>query len=484
MSQESLEKKAYTSLFWKFFERFGYQIAQFVIQIFLARLLTPNDFGLMAILLIIVNIANVIVQSGLNTALIQAKQIDETDISSVFWVCFGFSLAIYAGIFVFSDSISGFFDSLQLSVAIKVVAIVVIINSFNSIQVALIIRELQTVKLFKGTVCAVIVSGVISVTCAYLGFALWSLIIQQISYQVVYSVILLFQNKWFPRFVFSLKRAKSFFSFGWRVLISGLIDTVYQALYDLSIGRSYGSYFLGLYSQGKKIPQTLCQLFDSTVRSVLLSIASKLQDEVNLVKDVTRKAMMVSTFVIAPVMLCLALISPTLVVLLFGEAWREAAVFMQLLCLAYMFWPIHTSNLQTINALGRSDVVLRLEVIKKIVGVSILIFMLVVVKDLYWVVVGKVIGSLISIFINAYPSKQLIGYSYKEQFLDIVPAYLIAGVSVLLSSSFSLFNISEVPLMLIEILATFVIYVLLCRIFSLKAFLYLNNALLKLIRNR
>lgn len=479
-----IRKHALRSFVWRFFERSGYQIAQFVVQMVLARVLTSAEFGEIAILLVIINVANVTVQSGLNTALIRQKSIDDKDCSTVFWLCFGTAAVIYAILFVAAPLIAEFYDDIGLEAPLRVLALILFLYAFNAVQTAILMRRLETKSIFISTMASVVVSGASSIVMAQCDFGLWALVFQQLTYQLCSCVILHFRVCWTPRLEFSKRRAKEFYSFGWRVLCSGLLDTGYQGLYDLVVGRIYSTANLGYFSQGKKIPQALITVFDNSIRTVLLSVASKLQDDVTRVKSAARRSMMTSTFVIAPLMMLLALISPTLIVLVFGSQWIEAAPFMQILCIAYMFWPVHTSNLQVINALGRSDIVLRLEVAKKAMGVTILIAALVTMGNVYAVAYAKAIGSALSIFVNAKPSSKLIGYTYLEQLRDILPTYGVSVLACAIAFIPSMLGLTGILLMCVQIVLMTGSYLLISKAMRLESFRYSFSVFCEVMRGR
>ena len=426
MLSNSLKDRALSSFFWKFVERSGYYAVQFVVQLVLARILAPSDFGTIAIVIAFINVMNVFVQSGLNTALIQAKNVTDIDRSTVFWISLGISAICYFVIFITAPLISEYYSIDYLTQLLRFMSILVFINAFNSVQVALVMRELKTRLLMQATLASCVISGIIGIAIAIVGGGVWALAVQQIVYQMSSCVALAFHVKWHPNITFSVSRAKALFSFSWKLLVSSLLDTIYQGGYDLAIGKVFSSSQLGYFSQGKKLPSTLCTIFDNSTKTVLLSVASKVQDDRRAIKAVTRRAMMLSTYAVAPLMTILALLAEPLIVLFFGEKWAPAAPFMQLMCVYYAFWPVHTSNLQSLNAIGRSDIFLKLEVAKKTIGFSILVLTLVLTSNLYVVVAGRVLGSLLSILVNAYPARKHLGYGFTEQLKDIAPAYLIS----------------------------------------------------------
>lgn len=439
---QSLGKRAISSFAWKFAERLIYYAVQFFVQIALARILAPSDFGTIAIVFVFISLMNVFVQSGLNTALIQAKDVRAEDYSTVFWIGIIVATVCYTAIFLAAPGISTYYGIEDLSPILRAMSLLLFINSFNAVQVAIVMRELKTRFLMRATLASCVVSGATGLACAWCGAGVWALVAQQLVFQVVSCCVLSAQVRWRPRLVFLPERAKRLFSFGWKLLASSLLDTAYQGFYNLAIGKVFSSAQLGLYSQGDKLPSAFCTIFDSSTKTVLLSVASKVQDDIGRIKDVTRKAMMLSTFAIAPTMAFLALFAEPIITLLFGEKWVPAVPFMQLMCLAYAFWPVHTSNLQALNAIGKSDVFLKLEIVKKAIGFVILFATLAFKCELTIVIAGKVVGSLLSMIVNANPANRYLGYSFREQLRDIFPAYAFSCVG--------LFAACVVPLFMTE----------------------------------
>lgn len=414
---------------WKLLERGGNAVVQMVVQVVMARLLAPTEFGALAIMLVFVNLGNVIVQSGLNTALIQAPEVDDEDFSTVFWMSLAVSAALYAIIFIAAPVIAAFYTMSELIWPLRALAVLFMVNALNSVQVAKVTRDLEMVKVFRSTMVAVVVSAVLGIGSALAGAGLWALVIQQISYQAASCVVLFFQVNWRPRLVFRADRARSLFGFGWRLLASGLLDQGYQSLSDLIVGKQFSAASLGLVSQGKKYPMAVGNMLDGAIQPVMLSAVSRVQGDVAQVKRLVRRALKTSTFLIVPAMSAFACCAPSLVPALLGPQWEGAVPFLQVYCLVYALLPIHTTNLQALNGMGRSDLFLRLELVKKTYGVITLLFCAFVLSDVHLLVASYLVTGIISTFVNAWPNKRVIGYSYSEQVRDIAPAFLLSAVS-------------------------------------------------------
>jgi len=418
--------KIISSLFWKLLERVGTQGIQFVVQIVLARLLLPKDYGIIALVLIFIAIANKFVQSGLNTALIQKKDTDESDFSSVFYLSLFIACIIYILLFFTAPLFATFYGAPQIISVFRVMSITLFFGAFNSIQNAVIARNLQFKKLFFSSTGAIIVSGTVGVYMAYTGFGVWAIVGQQISNQLLVTLILWFTVKWRPQLLFSFVRVKSLFSFGWKLLVSGLIDTIYRDLRSLIIGKMYNPVMLGFYNRGQQFPLFIITNINGSIQSVMLPVLSSQQDNRPRIKDMMRRAIVTSSFVIFPMMAGLAVTAEPLVKLLLTDKWLPCVPFLQIFCAIYALWPIHTANLQAINALGRSDIFLKLEIIKKIIGLSILGIS--VFYGVYAIMLGEALFGVMATFINAYPNKELLNYSYKEQCNDIYPSLLLSLV--------------------------------------------------------
>ncbi len=469
------------ALFWKLFEQGGTAIATLLVQVVMARMLDPDEFGMLAIMLVFVNVGNVIVQSGLNTAIIQAPDVSERDYSTVFWMSLGISLLLYAGIFLAAPLVAAFYEMPAMVWPLRGLVLVLIINAYNSIQEAIVARQLQFNKTARATVVAGLVSGGAGVAAAALGAGIWSLVIQQLVQQGCKCVVLASQVSWKPRLVFERKRAVTLFRFGWKLLVSGVLDQAYQSLSDLIIGKVFTSTQLGYVSQGKKYPYYMGSMLDGIIQPVMLSTVSRVQDDRDRVKRLVRRALKTSTFIIVPAMTCFAIAATPIVRLILGEKWLPSVPFLQLYCIVYALLPIQTTNLQALNGMGRSDLFLRLEVIKKVLGVTVICFTSFVIGDIYAIVIGSVCVSVASTFINASPNKKVIGYSYSEQLRDILPAFLLALVSAVPTAAVGMLGLGDLLTIVLEILVMIVAYLGLAAIFKVEEFSYLMGTLRDLV---
>jgi teichuronic acid exporter len=475
MNREINKTKVLSSLLWKLMERGGTQGVQFIVQIILARLLLPEDYGIIALVVIFTSIAGVFVQSGLNTALIQKKDADQVDFSSVFYLSLLIAFLIYIILFFAAPFIAAFYVIPEITPVIRVLSIILFFGAFNSIQNAVIARSLQFKKLFFSSTGAILISGTVGIYMAYTGFGVWALVGQQLTNQLFITLILWFTVKWRPQLLFSLVKVKGLFSFGWKLLMSALIDTVYRDLRSLIIGKMYNPAMLGFYNRGQQFPQLLITNINGSIQSVMLPVLSSQQDNRPRVKDIMRRAIVTSSFIIYPMMVGLAVTAEPLVKILLTDKWLPCVPFLQIFCASYALWPIHTANLQAINALGRSDIFLKLEIIKKMVGLSIL--GVTVFYGVYAIALGQVIGGIISTFINAYPNKKLLNYSYIEQWKDIMPSLLLSLVMGAVVYSLKWLGLSVFLTLIIQVCVGIILYIGMAWIFKLECFRYLLSTL-------
>lgn len=428
-AEDGLKRKTLTSLFWKIFERGGSAVTSMVVQIVMARLLTPDDFGALAIMLVFVNFGNVIVQSGLNTALVQAPGVTRDDYTTVFWMSAALAAAIYVVVFLSAPAIASFYGMPGLVWPLRAIALIFVMNAYNSVQVAKVTRDLELRKLFVATMASAVSSGVIGCLAALAGAGVWALVIQQLLYQVVNCVVLAVQVSWAPRLVFRPSRARELFSFGWKLLVSSLLDTFQQSLSDLVIGRQFSSAQLGLVNQGKRYPQALGNMLDGAIQSVMLSTFSHVQDDKDRVRHILRRSLQMSCFVILPAMCLLAVTAGEIVPTLLGDQWAGAIPFFQIYCVTFALYPIHSSNLQALNGVGRSDLYLKLAVIKKGIGIAWIVIAAVVFRDIYIMVSGYIVTGVISMLVNMWPCKSVVGYSMGDQIKDIAPSLILTALA-------------------------------------------------------
>lgn len=467
------KSKIISGFFWKFAERISAQAVSLIVSIVLARLLSPEDYGSIAIVMIFITIANVFVSSGFGSALIQKKDADNVDFSTVFYLNIAISISIYIVIFFSAPYIAKFYKIPILDVGLKVLGLRIIVAAVNSVQQAYVSRHMLFRHFFLATLVGTIISGIIGVYLAYSGFGVWALICQYLTNVFIDTIVLWITVPWRPQFRFSFSKARVLFGFGWKLLVSGLIDTGYKQLRSLIIGKKYSSSDLAFYNQGDKYPSLIVVNINASISSVLFPVLSQCQNEKGRLKQLTRQAIQISSFLLWPMMIGLCVVSSSLVTVLLTEKWLPCVPYICVFCISYGLWPIHTANLQAINAIGRSDVYLKLEIIKKVIGI-ISIFLSVQYGP-FIMAISLLVTDLLATVVNAYPNKTLLNYGFFEQIKDMCPSFFLAVLmGVIIYPIRFVFN-NEILTILLQMITGGLIYFLFAKITKQKALMFLFN---------
>lgn len=482
MPDNNLKTSVLSSLFWKSLERGGVSGVQFIVQIILARLLLPEDYGIIALIVVFITISQTFVQSGLGTALIQKKKVTDADYSSVFYLTLGVALVFYCILFLAAPFIAAFYSQPLITSVLRVLGLTLFFGAINSIQNAVIARNFQFRKLFISSLGASLLSGLIGIAMAYAGYGVWALVGQQLASIIALCIIMWFTVQWRPKLLFSFSRVKELFSFGWKLLISGLIDVTYNNLSALIIGRLYPARMLGYYTKGQEFPNVLVSNINSSIQAVMFPAYAKNQDNKPLVKQIVRRALVTSSFLVFPAMAGLAAIAEPLIKLLLTEKWLLCVPFLQIFCAVYALWPIHTANLQAINALGRSDIFLKLEILKKVVGLCALA--VTVPIGIYAMALGMAMTGILGTFINAYPNKALLDYSFTEQWKDLMPALVLSLVMCGIVYSILFLGLSVGVTLVLQIGVGVVVYAGLAWLLKLEALTYVMNTVKEYLPGR
>lgn len=428
-------KHILSNMLYRFAERTGAQAVQIIVSIVLARMIMPEDFGTIAMVVVIADIFQVFVDSGLGNALIQKKEADDLDFSSVFYFNICWCLCLYGLIWIISPYIAAFYGNDLLVPVIRVLCISVIISGLKNVQQAYVSRTMQFRKFFWATLAGTIASAFAGIVAAASGMGVWALVVQRLANMAIDTLILWFTVGWHPKLCFSLKRLSALIGFGWKLLASSLLDTLYNNLRKLIIGKLYTGTDLAYYNQGEQIPQILITNINRSIDSVLLPIMSKEQDNRDKVREMTRKSIKTSMYLLAPMMIGLFVVAPVLVRIFLTDKWLPCVPYLRIFCIEYMFWPIHTANLVAITALGRSDIYFNLEIVKKIIGVIVLVVS--VGLGVRAIAYGVLLTGILCQLINAAPNRRLISYGYISQVKDCISNICMAvimGICVYLVS--------------------------------------------------
>lgn len=469
----SKNKRVLSNFLWRFAERCGAQGVSFVVSVVLARLLAPEVYGTIALVTVFTAILNVFVDSGLGSALVQKKDADDLDFSSVFYFNVAVCCLLYLGMFLAAPFIAEFYNRLELTQVIRVLSLTLVISGVKNVQQAYVSRTMQFKRFFFATLGGTVGAAVIGIVMAYCGFGVWALVIQQIFNATVDTVILWITVRWRPKRMFSRKRLKGLFCYGWKLLVSALLDTVYGNLRQLIIGKMYSSADLAQYNRGRQFPDVIVANINSSIDSVLLPTMARVQEDATQVKGMTRRAMKTSTYIMAPLMMGLAFCAQPVVRLVLTEKWLPCVPFLQIFCITYMFYPVHTANLNAIKAMGRSDLFLKLEIVKKVVGLVLL------VSTMWFGVMAMayslLVSTLTSMVINSWPNKRLLRYSYLEQMKDILPGILLAVLMGCCVYPIQWLGLPDIVTLLLQVPLGALIYIGASAVLHLESYEYLMD---------
>lgn len=467
---DSLKSKTLHALSWSFLESIGVQGIRFIIGIALARLLFPEQYGLLGMLMIFMAVADAFLSSGFGSALIQKKEATQKDICSIFYFNIVVGVVAAGLLCLVAPWIAAFYNQPILTPLTRVLSLTIVINSFSLVQQTILTKQLNFKVQTKVSLISGLMSGIIAVILAANGFGVWSLVVQQISSTFFQTLLLWTLNAWRPSLIFSLKSLREMFRFGSRLLVSGLLNQVFNNIYLLVIGKLFSAADLGFFTRAKTLGELPSQTLSGMVGRVTFPVFSTIQDDPIRLKRSLKKALTTLVLVNFPMMIGLAVIARPLVLVLLTEKWAPCIPYLQLLCLTGLMFPLHVINLNLLTALGRSDLFLRLEIIKKI--------LIVINIAVTWrwgisaMISGMIVTSVISYYLNSYYSGVLIDYSIREQLLDLSP-YLILAMVV----GMVVFVIGLLPfpnywsMLLVQIIIGIVIYVCFCRLFRLIAFM-------------
>lgn len=475
----SLKAKTLSGVIWKFGERVSAQAVNFIVSIILARLLLPEDYGLIALVTVFITICNKIVVSGFATSLIQKKEADNLDFSTVFYFSLVVAAVLYTGLFFAAPFIAEFYsaesDPELFIQVIRVMGLNLFIIAVNSVQQAYVSRTMQFRKFFFSTIIGTVVSAVAGIALAYMGKGVWALVAQNMILAVVNGIVLWFMVKWRPQLKFSFKRLKVLYSYGWKIFVASLIKILYTDLRSLVIGKVYTAADLAFYNKAQSFPQLIDTNVEGTIDSVLFPAISKKQSNVDDMRAMLRRAIKTTSYILMPLLAGLSAVAKPFIIILLTDKWAESIPLMQILAFSFVFAPVELENLQAIKAIGRSDIALKVEIIKKVVGVIILIIS--IPFGVTAIAVGMVISTTLSAIINAIPNKKLLGYTFKMQLKDILPSLLLSLVMFGAVYPISLLNINVWLMLIIQVIVGAIIYVALSAIFKVESFKYILGLL-------
>lgn len=476
--RESNRTTVIQSLIFKFSERFAVKIIGLVISIILARLLEPELFGFLAILNVFISFSSSFVQGGLNTALIQNKSVDNVDYSTVYFISLALAIILIILIIIVAPFIAEYYDNEQLTFPLRVYSFSLLVGAFNSVQIAKAAREMRFKQMMICSLISTIISGIAGVSLSFLGFGLWALVFYSMFQELLYSIILFRFIKWFPVFSFSRPRAKELFGYGWKMLISSILCNIYGDIRSLIIGKKFSTTDLAYYNRGDQFPASVSLALNSAIQSVMLPVLSKYQDSQERLHHTLKQSVSLSSALILPAMFGLSAVSSSFVIVLLGEKWIGCIVYFQLLCFAHATVPYSSSNLIVIQATGRSDVYMILEVIRRIVMFLIMVISVLCFKTIVAIAVGYVISSWVDVVIIIIAEKKYIGYSLKNQIQDTWHAIFASIIMSIVVYLISFFHFDScVLLLIIQVLVGVFLYGGLMVLFKDRNILYMWSML-------
>lgn len=485
LKQSSLKRKTIYGLFWSFSDLIANQGIQFVMQVILARLLVPKDFGIIGMITIFIAISQTFIDSGFTNALIREKAPSKEDYSTIFYFNLVMASLMYIILFFSSGPISIFFKESELKYILRVLAIILIINSFGLIQRTILTKSMNFKAQTKINIFSAVVAGIIAVVFAYMGFGVWSLVINTLVNQFIQCLLLCLYNKWLPLFVFNIDSFKRLFAFGWKLLVCELIDKTYNNLYFVIIGKVFSPINLGYYTNAQKLRDAASQPITSVVQKVSYPVLSIIKEDEKKLKSAYVKIIRTSVFITFPLLIGLAAVANPLIRLIFGQKWIQSITYFQILCFAGMIFPLHVINLDILQVKGRSDLFLKLEIIKKVVGLSLIGSVLLLrtgIITLLWV---AVLDSYVSYFINSYYSGELLSYSTIEQIRDIAPMFITSiTMGIIVYYVGIILPNNNLVKLIIQIIIGIIVYVGISKIGEIEEMRTVYELLKSILKNR
>ena len=479
MAEESLKNKTVKGASWSFIDSIAGQGITFLVGLVLARLLTPEEYGLIGIITIFVAVFNSIVDSGFSNALIRKKEAKDIDYNTVFILNLTVSVILFGVLFLCAPAISRFFYQPQLIPLLRVMGSIVIINAFAIIQRTIFVKNVDFKTQTKVSLISSITSGVVGIGMAVSGCGVWSLVGQQISRQFLNTALLWFYSQWYPKLQFSFQSFRELFSFGWKLLVSGLIDTVWREIYQVIIGKCYTPATLGQYTRAQQFASICSSNLTTVVQRVSYPVLSSVQDDKVRLKNGYKRIINVTMLLTFTLMLSLAAVAKPMILALIGEQWLPCVPFLQIICLQMMLYPLHSLNLNMLQVQGRSDLFLRLEIIKKIIAIGPLLLGIFV--DIYWMLGGSVLIGFISYYLNAYYSGPFLNYSIKEQVRDILPSFGVAATMAIPVFAMSFIPMNPFFLLPLQILVGATITIAICEAAKLPEYIELKGIAMPII---
>ena len=477
----NLKEKSIKGVFWKFSERFAAKIVSLVVSIILARLLTPDDYSVVGIVSIFFVFANVFISGGFNTALIQKKEVDIEDYSSVLYLSMFIAFIMYSTLFFSAPFISRVYQQEILVSVIRIMGLSLFINAFKSVLCAYVSRNLQFKKFFFATIGGTVISAVIGISMAWNGFGPWALVAQQMVNSIIDTLILFFTTKFRLVLKLSFSKLKMLFQYGWKIFVASVISVIYDEVNPLVIGLKYSGADLAFYTKGRSFPHLINTTLGDTFSAVLFPVMSKVQDNKEALLKYTRRFLSVSSFVIFPAMIGFLAVADNFIMVLLTEKWLPASIYIRIFCFVFMLNIIQKGNLEVIRASGRSDLLLIMEIIKKSLYFIVIGLFLIFTDTPEMLAVACGVNTLIATLVNTFPNRKIIGYSYRAQVMDLLPNFVTAIIMGICVFYIGYLAIDNLLCLILQIISGCIIYVTLNVIIKNPTFFYYIETIRTLI---
>lgn len=464
-------------MLWSGADAFLSQGVSFLIGIILARLLSPDEYGLIGICLIFNVVLNGIVDSGFSTSLIRKKEIDSIDYSTMFYTNMGISIFLYLILFCISPLVADFFSRPQLTELIRVTGLVLIINALSIVQVTVLTKRLDFKTKTKASLFAAVSSGLIGILMAYMGYGVWALVGQHLLKQILFTAVLWFCNRWYPMWAFSKTSFDYMWGFGWKLLLSGLLNNAWNQLYQLVVGKFYSPATLGQYTRSKEYAGIFSSNLTLIIQRVSYPVLSELQDDQQKMLSAYRKVIRMTMFVTTVCMISLAAVSEPLILSLIGPKWYEASTYLPLICISMSLYPLHAINLSILQVMGRSDIFLYLEIIKKVF--SIIPILVGVYVGIYSMLCASIIIGVVNLYVNSWYTGKKLGYTFFRQLLDIAPFYALSFIVAIAVYFLKYLPLEEWVILSFQLVLGCFVFILLCELSKMSEYVELKNILFR-----
>ena len=482
MQQESLKNKTIKGVGWSAADAFLGQGVTFIVGLVLARLLSPDEYGLIGICLIFTTVLNGIVDSGFSNALIRKKEVTDEDYNTMFITNMVISIVLYVLLFICAPLVSDFFHREELAALVRATGLVLFFNALSITQVTILTKKIDFKTKTKASFVSAIISGGIGIVMAYMGYGVWALVAQQLSKQLFYTICLWFLNKWWPKFTFYKDSFKYMWGFGWKLLASGILNNVWNQLYQVVIGRCYTSATLGHYTRANEYASIFSSNLTTIVQRVSFPALAEIQDDKERLVQGYRKVIKITMFVTAVCMISLGAVSEPIVYTLIGTKWHEAATYLPLICISMSLYPLHAINLNILQVLERSDIFLYLEILKKFIG--LLPIAIGVFCGIYYMLLASIFASVISLYLNTWYTGKSLSYTFIKQIRDIAPSYFTALVIAVAVYFLKFLMLPCYVVLVLQIIVGIIVGLSISELLKFEEYIELKSIVIKMIKRK